>query len=509
MTRGIAHGRRPGARLLPRLGAAVLAAVLVVGIAAGCSEDRGGDGTPASGATTTSAPRGDETQGQARVERARAEGLRVLLAGDDVMAAAGPVVARRLEATGRATAEVDVEPGTGLASSLDWPARIAARVDEIQPTVVVVHFGGIDTAPYATGPDGRPLEPGSGPWYDRWAQQQATLVEALAGRGIALYWVAAPPARDPALDTRVQMANLLSEGLHRGWPDWVAHVDARRGLVGPDGGFAETVAVPGGETLVLRDTDGYGLGPDGAARLATAVTDRLVAHWCLDGAPGCRPAFTSVLPLPSDTPAGPRVLLVGDSMMWQLVPAVAAVLESGGIHVHDDIRSTTGLVGDFDWVGRVGALAEAWDPDVVVGLFTGDLRPGYADPTGQVVEMDSPRYFELTTGAATTLTEQLVARGTRVLWVAGPPAAGGPVAERMARFRELYESLAARFGEQVGVVDGMSPLLDRGEFALELPDELGVAVAVRLPDAFHLTTAGAGRLAGAVVEAVRATGATG
>lgn len=432
--------------------------------------------------------------------------LQVLLIGDELMAQAGPVVKDRLERTGSAEVRIDTEALKGLASSIDWLPRLEHDVEDFHATVVVVSFGGADSPPYRLGPDGTPFQPATSRWYNHWALTQAVIVVWLEEHGIKTYWVPTPPARDADADNRVHFANLLSEALHRDYADSVAHIDTRRDLVGPDGGFAEEVTSSDGQVLHLRSADGYGLGPDGAQRMGNTIADRITAQWCLADTTGsCTPAFTSVNSLPSGAPPGPRVLLVGDSMMWQLVPAIAGKLEAGGrIQVHADTRSTTSLVGPYDWPSRLTALVDTYRPDVVVGLFSGDLQPGFTDPQGEPVAMNTQRYYDLTAAAMQDATTRLHAHGARVLWVAGPTTGLPDVVQRFDTFRALYEGIAERSGGTVDVIDGFAPLAGPdGEFVTQLPDATGRPVLVRLPDALHLTSAGVARLADAVVTAVR------
>ncbi|MFN8036686.1 MAG: hypothetical protein U0V73_12200 [Acidimicrobiia bacterium] len=431
---------------------------------------------------------------------------RILLVGDQVMQAAGPLVRSALEGTGRAAVTVDAEAGTGLASSDDWVARVQRDLDASGASIAVVQFGGVDHAPFAVAPDGSAAVPGSGPWYDRWSRQQRSLAELLRARHVSTYWLSTPGAVDPALVDRVEMVDLMAESLYRAFPDSIAHLDVRDRFVGPDGHFAAT-REESGAVAVLRTGDGYGLGPDGARIVADAITARIEQQWCLTGDAACHVAFTSVPAIATDRPASPRVLLVGDSMMWQLAPAIEARLAAAGIAARADVRSTTSPVGPFDWQGRFRGLVDAYRPDVVVGLFLGDLAPGYVDDQGDPVTIDSQHHYDLLGAAINEATTHLRSRGAHVLWVIGPRAAQPATEQRLEVLEALYEGVVDRSGGAVTVVDGFAALAGAdGGYAFSLPDASGRPVPMRLPDGLHLSAAGVDRLAGVIVAAVRHDG---
>jgi len=430
--------------------------------------------------------------------------LRILMVGDDVMAAAGPAARAKLEGTGRAIVTVDAAAGAGLASAEDWVVRVAHDLDRTSATVVVIHFGGRDAAPFASGPDGAQMEPGSGPWFDRWSRQEHALATMLRARDVKTYWLSTPPVADPVADQRAEVVGLLAESLFRAFADSIAHIDVRDRFVGSDGHFAAT-RVEAGRTLELRSADGYGLGVDGAQVMGDEIFRRVDDQWCLTAAVTCHVEFSSVPRLDTGRPTSRRVLVVGDSMMWQLAPALSARLRDVGVDVRIDTRSTTSLVGPFDWQGRLVGLVDSYHPDLVVGLFLGDLAPGYTDANGVTVELDSQYHYDLLGTAINEATAHLRARGAHVVWVAGPRAASPATEQRLDVLQALYEGVSDRSPRSVSTLDGFAALSDAtGEYAFSLPDAAGRPVPMRLPDGLHLSGAGIDRLTDAIVNAVRA-----
>lgn len=429
--------------------------------------------------------------------------LRILLVGDQIMGAAGTIAKSELEATGRATVTVDTSTDSGLASATDWNARVQHDLDQAGASIVVAQFGGVDTAPFAIGSDGAAMVPGTGPWFDRWSHQQRALAEMLRARHVSTYWLDTPPAADPALDERVQVIDLLAQSLFRGFADSIAHIDVRDRLVGPDGHFA-AVGQDAGRSLQLRTADGYGLAPDGARIVGDAIAQRLEEQWCLTGVPTCHVAFSSIPAIAASRPDARRVLLIGDSMMWQLAPELEARLGALGLDVRADVRSTTSLVGPFDWPGRIAGLVDTYRPDLVVGLFLGDLAPGYTDANGEPIDIDTQYHYDLLGAAINAATNRLRSHGAHVMWVAGPRAAQPAMEQRLEVLEALYQGVADRSVGAVSVLDGFGALSDAsGDYMFSLPDAAGNPIAMRLPDGLHLSAAGVDRLAGAILDAAR------
>jgi lysophospholipase L1-like esterase len=66
---------------------------------------------------------------------------------------------------------------------------------------------------------------------------------------------------------------------------------------------------------------------------------------------------------PKPVARGNKVLVVGDSLTWQSIPQVTAALRSGGWN--PTIQAAPGTTIGA-WAGKVGALIEQHDPDVLV-----------------------------------------------------------------------------------------------------------------------------------------------
>jgi hypothetical protein len=123
------------------------------------------------------------------------------------------------------------------------------------------------------------------------------------------------------------------------------------------------------------------------------------------------------------------VLLVGDSLLHALVPALTDGLDAFGIDVHVAGAPGTGLLSDqMDWVGQIARAVEAHDPEIVLiesccnyGATPEHPEYDYWLIDGSTVEPDSSTMYELWAQAADQAVAAAAAYGAQVLWVITPP----------------------------------------------------------------------------------------
>ena len=208
---------------------------------------------------------------------------------------------------------------------------------------------------------------------------------------------------------------------------------------------------------------------------------------------------------PSEAPAAPgRALVVGDSVMFDAAPAIAAALESGGVAVVQWPVLGFGLTRPaayYDWRTEWRSLVDDHRPDLVVAMVGGwdfpDLvERGRRFPTG--TDGWAERYGQLLDVA----TEILTSQGAQLYWVTSPPyrtveppGALGAVNAAVVASAERHPS--AR------VVDGYGALAGAdGAYTDLLPDDRGHLERVRKDDGVHLCSPGAARVGAVVAEAV-------
>lgn len=219
----------------------------------------GGSGGPASSTTTAStAPPGPP---------------RVVLAGDSLMrelsapliaALAGPA-----EASYVAMPSVFETPTTVV----EWEGRMASS----PPDLVVVLVGTWEGILVQQ----RHLDAG---FADVYAEGVRPFVDVVVGGGAQVLWLGYP-----ALDLQEEAAQLASldevwSGLPSVFPG-VAYLDAGE-AVAPGGEFLETVPLPGGGDLRVRQGDGRHLCPEGALLMAEPVVQAVAAQLGLTANPG-------------------------------------------------------------------------------------------------------------------------------------------------------------------------------------------------------------------------------
>jgi hypothetical protein len=186
-------------------------------------------------------------------------------------------------------------------------------------------------------------------------------------------------------------------------------------------------------------------------------------------------------------PRHESVLLIGDSLMHQAAPGVAAALP--GSSVVDEAVPGSGLLdGNVDWYARAEELVERYRPDVVMVSFVGNY-----DASGGTLVADTAEYYAAWADAAQRLTDLLRATGTRVDWIAQPPLRSpnfyGLAADRTDQLYVTYATLARQSGvDLVDADDAISTAA--GDFASQ-GSVCGVTTTLRIADGVHFTTTGA------------------
>jgi len=197
-------------------------------------------------------------------------GLRVLLAGDSLLAQASARVRHDLADHGD---EVTIRavPGSGLlAVNFDWQAELRRLATRRRPQVAVLEFAGNYLPPLRKG-----IPPQSEAFFRAWDAATAQAVQTLTQSGAVVYLVLIPPMRSPDLNRRVQRLNQLYASLAARDAPRVGCSDGRAGLTGSDGGFVDTLPDARGRPVRLRQFDGVHFTPAGAARFADHIAEVL------------------------------------------------------------------------------------------------------------------------------------------------------------------------------------------------------------------------------------------
>jgi hypothetical protein len=268
---------RTSARHVAGLGLALL---LLLGAACGDTEQGGtsaagpdgagpggevtDDSTPAEAEpTTTTLPPGG------RVPTPE-DPLRVLLAGDSVMAGLAPAVTSALESGGAADATFTLSP-TLPHEDLDW-AGWQARLAELQPEVVVVLVGVWERTEVSIA------DPA---WRSGWdAAVRDPFAEMVDAAGARLLWVGMPAVPQVALSLEFAALNdAFQEQAAQATDGSVQYVDGPAAVAAPDGTHPAVIPRPGGRLARVRQVDGTHLCADGSTLMARAVLETLQGDW--------------------------------------------------------------------------------------------------------------------------------------------------------------------------------------------------------------------------------------
>lgn len=224
-------------------------------------------------ATTTTAP-----PPTAPPTTRRTEPLRVVLAGDSVMAGLAPPVEAALEAGGEADVRFVLTPTILRDPTVRF--TWSRQLEEFDPDLVVMFVGTWESGLVEGSNPG--LVPGDAAWragYER--DVLDPWMQLITSRGADVLWIANPVVRNDDANRVFANLNAAFDDLPTRWPQ-VHVLDAGPPLNGPDPAYHDVRTLPDGRTVRTRQTDGLHLCPEGAALLGAAVVDEVAGRYGLD-----------------------------------------------------------------------------------------------------------------------------------------------------------------------------------------------------------------------------------
>jgi len=260
---------------------AVALAVLLTALATACADNGGGTADAASNptATPTTVPMTTTSTPPGGRQPTAEEPLRVIFAGDSVMAEFAPAMIEALQGTGQSVGRFVLSPSIARdgAANLIWQQELAEQDPEL-----IVNLVGFweDQVVGETASS----EPG-------WAQRYRTRVvepflDRITAEGAKVLWIGMAAVDDPVVTERFARMNSVYARVAEERDD-VDYLPAGDYLSGPEGGYADIVASPTtGAPVRLRRTDGLHLCPEGIALLGAPVLERIAAQWNVSGAFG-------------------------------------------------------------------------------------------------------------------------------------------------------------------------------------------------------------------------------
>lgn len=267
-----------------RLRRSLLAALLAVALLAPACGEGDGDGTAAAAELQAALqPEPEATAATAATDERRPtteDPLRLMMAGDSLMADISLAIASTVQDGGRAVAHLAEEPSIPRTDEVRdrWRQRLA-RFD---PELVVVLIGVWEGM--ATGAPGRyPL--GSVEWERTYRQRLLDpYVELLASRGAKVLWIGMPPVPDARRQRGFTAMNRAVRHLAEESPD-LTYVPGDRILARRNGSYTAFLPGPQGNPQRVRRVDNTHLCAWGAVRLARPVLHYVDRQWDMPPAP--------------------------------------------------------------------------------------------------------------------------------------------------------------------------------------------------------------------------------
>jgi hypothetical protein len=228
-----------------------------------------GSATASDPSTPTTVPTRPELR-----QATAADPLRVWVGGDSIVRDYGESFLRLAGDVPTVEAVLHYEISSGLTRPdyLDWPASLAADLEEHDPEAAVIMFGAND-AQGLVASDGttfeRVEEPG---WQAEYTRRVASIMDQLQGR--LVFWVLQPPMREGTFDARMRILNDIYRAQAAGRP-WIEIVETAPLFGDANGRYVELRELPGGGLEDLRQDDGIHLSREGADLLAHRTLDLL------------------------------------------------------------------------------------------------------------------------------------------------------------------------------------------------------------------------------------------
>jgi hypothetical protein len=231
--------------------------------------------------------------------------LRVVLAGDSVMAGLAPPLEAALESAGAGEVRFVLTPSILRDATVRFTWQ--RELEQFNPDVIVMFVGTWELGEVTQG-RGQAVGPDNEGWreaYDR--EVLDPWIEFITSNGAEVIWIATPAVDNDQVNESFVPLNEAFEAAAARW-DQVSFVDGGSILGRPDDGYPGGEVVLFGATLRTRQIDGLHLCPDGASLLATEVLGLMIDQYDVpvddgwdDGAWRTNPSFPpETCPAPQD-----------------------------------------------------------------------------------------------------------------------------------------------------------------------------------------------------------------
>lgn len=217
------------------------------------------------------------------------------------------------------------------------------------------------------------------------------------------------------------------------------------------------------------------------------------------------PGGRSPKPEAEQLPPQPAILFAGDSIMQGLGPVLADGLarHSGWRFVQAGLKSTGLCRPDYyDWPAKLREYLAVERPKLVV-LCLGTNDDQNVRHDGRSIAFDSPRWEAAYTARVEEINAIISQGGAQAIWMSAPIMGKARLRGRVERIMKVIRASCEASG--VTFVNVWHTLADgKGRYRRHLQQADGRRVALRARDGVHVTRAGNGLLARAVLPVIEA-----
>lgn len=249
--------------------------------------------TPATSTTSTTAPAAVTTQPpttpaptttttEPGPRRPTADDpLRIVLAGDSVMAGLAPPLKAAVEADGTSEVRFILTPSILRDPTVRFTWN--QQLEEFNPEIVVMFVGTWESEVLRTGTGPASEDPEWRGQYE--ANVLDPWLQLITSRGASVIWIGNPPVANDDANRAFSALNEAYAALPARWPS-VTYLPAQEALNGPTPGYHDVIAGADGTFVRTRQIDGLHLCASGAELLAARIVDELTSAFKANEAAG-------------------------------------------------------------------------------------------------------------------------------------------------------------------------------------------------------------------------------
>jgi hypothetical protein len=210
-----------------------------------------------------------------------ADPLRIVLAGDSVMAGLAPALKAALEADGTSQVRFVLTPSVLRDPTVRFTWN--QQLEELNPEIVVMFVGTWESEVLRTGDGAASTDPTWRTQYE--ANVLDPWLQLITSRGASVIWIGNPAVGNEEANASFSALNAAYADLPNRWP-MVTYLSSQMALNGPGDGFHDVISDADGTWVRTRQIDGLHLCPGGAALLGEQLVAQLTTVWKANEAPG-------------------------------------------------------------------------------------------------------------------------------------------------------------------------------------------------------------------------------